>query len=1307
MNMNRFLFILCLILSFVGGDSVIQAAEDWKWPTSMPDGKFSGGKGTKENPYLISKCQDLADLSYIVHHSVFEKFSGDYFVMTRDLVFNENVIVDGKFNEAQKDNFMSYFGGGRDAEFVDDEFSGTFDGCGHTISGMYGSRSCFLGKTDCATIKNLTIKDSYLKPDNSAYKIQGASFFVGDAQNTTISNCHVVNCIADINDQSNHRYGGIIGIAVGCTVSNCTFNGTVTVSFNYSKFNESAGGLFGYFKGTTKNCHSSGTIIVKGNDYHNLGGFAGSFSGNAYDCTSRMNIIIDELPEKGGKNSFYIGGFTGYSYGTSVFNCCASLGDITIGNTSSTLSFENPVYISGFGNAQGRAEYNNCVRSGKILFNGKVESPYISINGFTFGYTDLELDVFKCVSFNECDFGNGLIMSDNSHIRYFNPMFGYLNKGEMQNYKEYKSWYCYSQNGDQLDTSKSYGTFANLAELKGTCFNQLKDYNNRWGTYVSADENQNGLPLPITCGGGNIAGFDGQGTAESPYSISTEAELRKLQSSVMKGEHTKDVYYRLDADINMLPDPMPQIGALGYPFEGVFDGNGHSINDLVLENSSLFYDLAGTVKNLTLSGVRLASYDYPTLYPIASRVGYSHTTGEGDEAIPKTSPGFISNCYVYGDLNIYRSPYIYVPEIYVSGICGPVKHASEVKDCYFKGSINASSLTVDGKEVTGNFNQRAKTHLYASGISRYVDSGCKQYNCYASYSYNTTGTFDINKNIGTIAQYFGDEKTICNNYYVSDNVYDDDIEKFSGIERYMSDSELTADKMNKEEASDPQWIQGMYRPVVKGSKYYEVTKPEGGTTYLDIVPESNPKANYIVNITANNDVYSDKHIWQLPNVAVYVESEQKDYITNGYIDQSSELKYKRSEKATGTLGQLHFSLTQNNKGAHFVCLPGEVLKSDLPDGSDAMIVGKINYVNDEEQVNVVHVDTIPAGVPCFLYVPVTSVKSGNDIDMLMRSGIVNKPVMNADYSSFKGTFSPQTVSEQACLDVAKETLNRAATRGAAQVEDAYYFIRGNKQAEVKPFSAWIESSLGNVRIVDYLLLDEYSQTNEELIENSTDDVNIKLRLTMDADKWTTVCLPFDMSIDEIKDKFGEDTKLEEVENVSYDGTTLYIKLKEATEGIVNGNPYFIKPSASNNIFDLGPRILSNELSEDGYMAISSDATRKLSLKIGGLYGMSILSSAEDCNAYYFTDGTLIQVPFGTPFTLGGFRCWFKATDVTTSAPAELSSVIITHSDGTITDISVVAKDPQATKQTIYDLRGIEKKAEKGIVIKNGIKVIKN
>ena len=64
--MNRFLFILCLLLSFAGGDSVIQAADSWDYPGSKPETPFGGGDGCSWNPYRIETAQHLANLAYMV-----------------------------------------------------------------------------------------------------------------------------------------------------------------------------------------------------------------------------------------------------------------------------------------------------------------------------------------------------------------------------------------------------------------------------------------------------------------------------------------------------------------------------------------------------------------------------------------------------------------------------------------------------------------------------------------------------------------------------------------------------------------------------------------------------------------------------------------------------------------------------------------------------------------------------------------------------------------------------------------------------------------------------------------------------------------------------------------------------------------------------------------------------------------------------------------------------------------------------------------------------------------------------------------
>ncbi len=1308
MNMNRFFTILCLLLCLAGGKSVIQAAS-WSYPTSKPSSPYAGGSGSKSDPYRISTAQQLANFAYMIHDNG-KDYAGNYFILTNDIVLNEGVInADGTFNEAAASSFKQWTSPGKWRFPFDNEFEGTFDGQNHAVIGLYQDQTAMLqlglfGMAEGATIKNVRVKDSYIRAREAGFDFENVDQYsvgmvIGYMYKSSISNCHVENSVV----HADHGYhtGGVIGMTENSTVAGCSFTkGSIEVfenpkpSAEYSQLQEEQrttfGGVIGYsyFDTSIRNCTSSGTLKCKFGCFGGVIGYSYKFSGLLTECSSTMHIVAVPLPNK--HCSLLIGGVAGelWSYQDPVVTKCAYYGNITV--EEGDYEFWGQFIVSGLINAasnvRGLSDYphvfKDCASIGDITFKGKVKScSNLYINGlschcvyesYDHGY-DMVTTAVNCIAYHKVSFTDGQTAT---HYNY-NPLIGYPEyiedlypKWPRFNSEDSKNNYYGYQvvSGTDPGVSREYGTAKTLAELKASISTlNAEAGSNVWGKYTNTeDEVYYGIPLPIACGG-TATSYSGVGTENNPYIISSEADLKALKTTVNDGNDLKDKYFKLDADINMT-------GVMDYcigffkekPFKGHLDGNGHAIVGL---RNKLFGYMYGTVKNLALVDCNIEGCGDEGA--VAGFVG-----GESNKAE-------VSNCYVSGLVQSSQSGIS--EQIRLGGICGYVYNGSAVHDCYFKGHLIAKSPYGSVPSATHS----------VGGISGYngnsmVDTSKPQgiYNCYASFEYH--------KDLGYFTNFYA--YGIGNNY-VQDcyAITSSEINNTTGCTKLDSESELNG-KFNGKTG----WLQGVYRPVLAYAKKYAATTPEKTptTVYFDAIPEANPTPNYFYNISID-DPYSDVSLWNLPNMAVYVPSEQKDYITNGYLDQSAELKYKRSEGATGTLGQLHFSLVQNNKGSHFVCLPGEVLKSDLPEGSDAMIVGKINYVNDEEQVNVVHVDTIPAGVPCFLYVPVTAVKSGNNIDMLMRSGIVSEPVMNADYSSFKGTFSPQTVSEQACLDVAKETLTRSATRGAAQVEDAYYFIRGNEQAEVKPFSAWIESSLGNVRIVDYLLLDEYSQTNEELIENSTDDVNIKLRLTMDADKWTTVCLPFDMSGDEIKEKFGEDTKLEEVESVSYDGTTLNIKLKEATDGIVTGYPYFIKPSAGNSIFDLGPRILSNELSEDGYMAISTDATRELSLKMGGLYGMSVLSSTKDYGAYYFNDDTLIQIPSGNPLTLGGFRCWFKASDTTASAPAELSSVVITHSDGTLTDIQVVAKDSQATKQTIYDLRGIEKRSEKGIYIKGG------
>ena len=118
-------------------------------------------------------------------------------------------------------------------------FAGTFDGNGHTVSGIYCVKSTmtvgFFGRTNdttLATIKNFKLTNSYFKytgPNNWQQHVGGVVAWLWGG---TISNVYTD---AIVDGGACQDIGGIVGTAVGKsgsaavdTISNCWFDGTVT-----------------------------------------------------------------------------------------------------------------------------------------------------------------------------------------------------------------------------------------------------------------------------------------------------------------------------------------------------------------------------------------------------------------------------------------------------------------------------------------------------------------------------------------------------------------------------------------------------------------------------------------------------------------------------------------------------------------------------------------------------------------------------------------------------------------------------------------------------------------------------------------------------------------------------------------------------------------------------------------------------------------------------------------------------------------------------------------------------------------------
>lgn len=103
--------------------------------------------------------------------------------------------------------------------------------------------------------------------------------------------------------------------------------------------------------------------------------------------------------------------------------------------------------------------------------------------------------------------------------------------------------------------------------------------------------------------------FPGKGTATRPYQVYAQEDLEKLQDEIEKDpDRYKDVHFELMKDITLQGgSTQTPIGTEEKPFQGIFDGNGHTIKGLNVEgsgsdNQGLFGVNAGTIRDLIVEG---------------------------------------------------------------------------------------------------------------------------------------------------------------------------------------------------------------------------------------------------------------------------------------------------------------------------------------------------------------------------------------------------------------------------------------------------------------------------------------------------------------------------------------------------------------------------------------------------------------------------------------------------------------------------------------------------------------------------------
>ena len=244
------------------------------------------------------------------------------------------------------------------------------------------------------------------------------------------------------------------------------------------------------------------------------------------------------------------------------------------------------------------------------------------------------------------------------------------------------------------------------------------------------------------------------------------------------------------------------------------------------------------------------------------------------------------------------------------------------------------------------------------------------------------------------------------------------------------------------------------------------------------------------------------------------------------------------------------------------------------------------------------------------------------------------------------------------------------------------------------------------------VLDENSTTAPEATDG---DVNILVKRTIKGGQWNTICLPFDMTQEQVYEAFGDDVQLQEFvgfeteeDEVSGDITKITVNFEDAdlTDGFYGNYPYVIKTSKDITEFRVTATI---DPDEENATAVFDNGKRPTSSQYqvyGTLYGTYHAQTVVPENCLFLSGGNFWYSTGKTK--MKAFRAYFDLEDVLADLTAAGANVSMNFDTPTgirhITDTAVSGE-----QSGFYTLDGVKLNGtptKKGVYIHNGKKVVK-
>ena len=194
-------------------------------------------------------------------------------------------------------------------------YTGTFDGNGHTISGLtvtgsneYAGLFGYIDKV--GTVKNVKLVNVQITSDYQ----HGYAGGVAGINNGTIENCSVSGRV------SGYSAGGVVGQQYSGSITGCSSSATVQGT-------SQVGGVVGYtnYGVTLTACYATGDVTAENNNTAGTffaGGVVGSNGGNLTACYATGNVT-------GGTGSIYVGGVTGSNDSGTLTACYHAKGTVS------------------------------------------------------------------------------------------------------------------------------------------------------------------------------------------------------------------------------------------------------------------------------------------------------------------------------------------------------------------------------------------------------------------------------------------------------------------------------------------------------------------------------------------------------------------------------------------------------------------------------------------------------------------------------------------------------------------------------------------------------------------------------------------------------------------------------------------------------------------------------------------------------------------------------------------------------------------------------------------------------------------